>query len=113
MAASPTPVPPFDLLPDGLRLRVRLTPNAARDGIGNVALDAEEVAWLTASVTAAPENGRANKALIKLLSKSWKIPKSSFEVKSGATQRRKVLLIDGDGAALARKLNDWLKESGG
>ncbi|WP_420405460.1 DUF167 family protein [Nisaea sp.] len=104
--------PPFEPETGGVRLRVRLTPNASRDAIGGVALDAEEVAWLTATVTAAPENGRANKALIKLLSKSWKIPKSSFEVTSGATQRRKVLAIDGDGAELAEKLNNWLEESG-
>lgn len=103
---------PFETVPGGLRLRLRLTPNAARDGIGGVALDAEEVAWLTATVTAAPENGRANKALIKLLSKSWKVPKSSIEVTSGATRRRKVLLIAGDGDALAAKLNDWLNETG-
>lgn len=101
---------PFDAVPEGLRLRVRLTPNASRDGIGCVAMDAEEVAWLTASVTAAPENGRANKALIKLLSKAWKIPKSSFEVRSGATRRRKTLLIAGDGTALTAQLEHWLTQ---
>ncbi|MBO6562436.1 MAG: DUF167 domain-containing protein [Nisaea sp.] len=111
MAPDPAALP-FEKVPEGLRLRVRLTPNAARDGIGGVARDAEQVAWLTATVTAAPENGRANKALIKLLSKSWKIPKSSFELKSGATQRRKVFAIGGDGAELAAKLNNWLEESG-
>ncbi|WP_193181701.1 DUF167 domain-containing protein [Nisaea sediminum] len=108
----PAAAQPFELVPEGLRLRVRLTPNASRDAIGSVALDAEEVAWLTATVTAAPENGRANKALIKLLSKSWKVPKSSIEVKYGATQRRKTLLIAGDGPDLAAKLNDWLNETG-
>ncbi|UUX49655.1 DUF167 family protein [Nisaea acidiphila] len=107
-----TAAQPFETVPEGVRLRLRLTPNAARDRIGGVALDAEQVAWLTATVTAAPENGRANKALIKLLSKSWKVPKSSIEVTSGATQRRKHLLIAGDGAALAAKLNDWLNEIG-
>ena len=99
---------PFEIVPGGLRLRVRLTPNASRDGIGGVAMDAEEVAWLTASVTAAPENGRANKALIKMLAKSWKLPKTSIDVRSGATQRRKVLLIAGDGADLKTQLEHRL-----
>jgi len=99
---------PFEPVAEGLRLRIRLTPNASRDGIGSVAMDAEDVAWLTATVTSAPENGRANKALIKMLSKSWKLPKSSIDVRSGATQRRKTLLIAGDGAALATQLEHWL-----
>lgn len=101
---------PFETIAEGLRLRVRLTPNASRDGIGSVAMDAEDVAWLTATVTSAPENGRANKALIKMLSKSWKLPKSSIDVRSGATQRRKTLLIAGDGAALAAELEHWLAQ---
>lgn len=99
---------PFEAVADGLRLRVRLTPNASRDAIGGVAMDAEQVAWLTATVTSVPENGRANKALIKMLAKSWKLPKSSIDVRSGATQRRKTLLIAGDGATLAAQLEHWL-----
>jgi uncharacterized protein len=102
--------PPYEATPDGLRLRVRLTPNASRDGIGGVAPDAEQVAWLTATVTSAPENGRANKALIKMLAKSWKLPKSSIDIRSGATQRRKILLIAGDGTALAAQLKHWLTQ---
>ena len=101
---------PFDIVPEGVRLRLRLTPNASRDGIGCVAMDAEEVAWLTATVTAAPENGRANKALIKMLAKVWKLPKSSFEVRSGATQRRKSLLIAGDKTVLTAQLEHWLTQ---
>lgn len=95
---------------EGLRLRVRLSPNASRNGIVGVALDAEQVAWLTATVTSAPENGRANKALIKMLAKSWKLPKSGIEVMSGATQRRKVLRIAGDGTALMKRIELWLTQ---
>lgn len=103
---------PYDPLADGVRLRVRLTPNASRDALGAVALDAEGVAWLTATVTTVPENGRANKALIKLLAKSWKLPKSSMEVRSGATQRRKTLSIAGNGADLAKTIDLWLEKAG-
>tara|TARA_E500000305_G_scaffold95289_1_gene84784 strand:+ start:2789 stop:3118 length:330 start_codon:yes stop_codon:yes gene_type:complete len=101
---------PFEVVADGLRLRVRLTPSASRNGIGGVAMDAEDVAWLTATVTSAPENGRANKALIKMLAKSWKLPKSCIDVRLGATQRRKTLLIAGDGKALAAELEHWLTQ---
>ncbi|WP_193171119.1 DUF167 domain-containing protein [Nisaea nitritireducens] len=101
---------PFETVPEGLRLRVRLTPNASRDAIGGVAMDAEQVAWLTATVTSVPENGRANKALIKMLAKSWKFPKSSIDIRSGTTQRRKTLLIAGNGVALAAQLEHWLTQ---
>ncbi|MEP3068599.1 MAG: DUF167 family protein [Parvibaculum sp.] len=101
---------PFEATAEGLRLRVRLTPSASRDVIGDVAMDAEDVAWLTATVTSAPENGRANKALISMLAKSWKLPKSIIDVRSGATQRRKTLLIAGDGTALAAQLEHWLTQ---
>ncbi len=76
-----------------LRLRVRLTPNAHTDGFGTVHEDAEGVCWLKASVRAVPEKGRANTALIALVSKACGIAKGRIEVTSGATSRAKVLRI--------------------
>lgn len=103
---------PFTLAADGLLPHVRLSPGATQDGISRVARDAEDVAWLTATVTDAPENDRANKGLIKLLSESWKLPKSRFAIVSGATRRCKPLRIEGDGTDLAAKVKDWLDEKG-
>ena len=53
-------------------------------------------------VTAVPEDGKANKAVIALLAKRLKLPKSAIDIASGATDRRKTLLIDGDPALLAQ-----------
>ena len=65
---------------------------------------------LKASVTAVPEKGKANSALIKLLSKEWKLAKSNFKVISGETDRNKTLLLKGDAQALARQLKEWMKQ---
>lgn len=99
---------PFERVENGVRLRVKLTPKAARDMVGGIFEDADGAAVLKAGVTAAPEDGKANAALIKMLSKKWKIPKSAFSVISGATSRNKTLLIEGDPAALCAKLSDHL-----
>ena len=57
-------------------------------------VDARGQAELKVSVTAVPENGKANSALIKLLSKEWKIAKGCFELVSGHTDRHKALHIE-------------------
>lgn len=100
--------PPYSATPQGLRLFVRLTPKASRDRIDAVACEADGGTVLKAMVTAVPEDGKANAALIKMLAKEWKLAKSDFEIVSGATDRRKTLLISGDGAELALRLDQWM-----
>ncbi len=89
---------------DHIRLSVRLTPNAGRDGVETFEAGADGEEYLKARVTAVPEKGKANKALIALLSKKMKIAKSSFEVISGETARKKILRIDGDPEEIVLKL---------
>lgn len=56
-------------------------------------------------VTVPPEGGKANRAVIELLSKALKVPKSSIEVVRGETSRNKVVFIEGiDVATLQEKL---------
>lgn len=78
---------------NGARLAVRLTPRAARNHIEGIAADADGRAWLRVAVTAAPEGGKANAALVALLSKSWTLPKGAFALVGGATGRRKSLHV--------------------
>ncbi len=49
---------------------------------------------LKVSLTAAPEKGKANAALLKLLAKEWGIAKSEIEITRGAIARIKQLTID-------------------
>lgn len=91
-------------------MALRLTPKASRDRIDGLAEEAGGGRVLKAAVTAVPENGKANAALIALLAKAWKVPRTSIAVIAGATDRRKTLLISGDAAALRSRLEQWIKD---
>jgi uncharacterized protein (TIGR00251 family) len=99
---------PFIKAPGGLKVAIRLTPKASRDRILGAAPEADGGVALKAQVTAVPEDGKANAALLKLLSKAWKIPKSDMDIVLGATDRRKVVLISGDSEDLRNRLEDWM-----
>jgi uncharacterized protein (TIGR00251 family) len=73
-----------------LLLQVRAVPKAGRDEIGAV-----RNGRLLVRVCAAPEDGKANAAIIKLLAKHWRIPAGSIEIESGHTTRDKTLRISG------------------
>lgn len=88
-------------LPDGVRLTVRVTPRAARNAIAGVAAEADGATALRVTVTAPPENGKANAAAVRLLARAWRVPKSSITIVSGAGTRRKGLMVAGAPAKLA------------
>jgi uncharacterized protein (TIGR00251 family) len=101
-------IQPWKHQADGLRLFVRLTPKGGRDAIEGVKPTADGSCELVARVTAVPEDGKANAALLKLLAKSLKLPGRDFEIVAGATDRHKQILISGDPAALDTALSGWL-----
>ena len=67
---------------------------------------------LRAQVTAIPEDGRANAALVALLAKAWRLPKSTISVVQGATARRKLVHIAGAPDELARRIREAVSEHG-
>jgi uncharacterized protein (TIGR00251 family) len=95
---------------DGITVSVRLTPKAGADRIDGVAADTAGGSALKVRVTAAPESGKANAALIRLLAKRWKLPKSAMTITGGAKDRNKVVHIAGDAAMLQRQLSQWFEE---
>lgn len=99
---------PWKKFDDHVRLAIRLTPNGGRDAIDGIEPDGEGGMLLKARVTAVPEKGRANKALIALVAKSLGIAKSSVSIASGDTARKKILRIDGDPEDLIEKLKRLL-----
>jgi uncharacterized protein YggU (UPF0235/DUF167 family) len=74
-------------------LYVWATPKAAKNRIGEIVLDQDQQPYLKVYVTAIAEKGLANKAIISLLSKTFSIPKSNFQITAGEVDRRKCLLI--------------------
>lgn len=49
---------------------------------------------LRVALRAVPENGRANKELIEVLSDFFKIPRSDIEISSGHSAKKKILRLD-------------------
>lgn len=72
----------------GAEIAVRVTPRAARNA---VLMDGD---LLRVTVTVVPEDGKANAAVTKLLSKALGVAKSRLVLVRGATARDKVFRID-------------------
>jgi hypothetical protein len=80
-------------------------PLHVRAGGRNNALAGEHGGALRVSVTQSPEKGKANAAIVALLSEKLAIPKSRFEILSGATSAKKrVLVVDESLESLREKL---------
>jgi uncharacterized protein (TIGR00251 family) len=99
---------PLTAAAEGVRVAVRLTPRAKRNAVQGLAPGADGGCVLKVSVTAVPEDGKANAALVKLLAKEWRLPKSAIEIAAGATDRRKTLAVRGATKDLTLKLEQWL-----
>ncbi|WP_159727157.1 DUF167 family protein [Methylosinus sp. Ce-a6] len=89
---------------DGVALWVRLTPKGGRDAIEGVERLADGRAVLKARVRAAPEDGRANEALVELVAERLGAPRRSVSIAAGHTARLKKLFIAGDPARLLAAL---------
>lgn len=83
---------PLDLRegPDGVTLKLKVKPRAKRSGITGVRGDA-----LGVSVTAPPEKGRANKAVIAVLAGVFDVPKGAIEIVAGGTHSEKIIRLRG------------------
>jgi uncharacterized protein (TIGR00251 family) len=71
-------------------LKLRVAPKSAQDAIVGWQGDALKV-----KVTAAPESGRANAAVLKLLAKALGLPKAAVVIESGQASRDKRVRIHG------------------
>ena len=103
-SASPDRASVFRLTDAGLEVRLKVTPKAASDRLGAAVCDGDGHAMLSVAVSAVPEDGKANKAVIKLLARTWGLRKSDLSIARGATDRYKTLLIERGDAALRDRL---------
>jgi uncharacterized protein (TIGR00251 family) len=99
---------PVKTVTGGVRVSVRLAPKSSRDAVSGLMRTADGGWVIKASVTAVPEAGRANEALIRLLAKQWGVPRSSVGVVAGAAERNKILHVSGDPDDLVRRIEGWL-----
>jgi hypothetical protein len=85
--------------PRGIILPVRAHAGARKNGILG-----KHNGMLRVAVTAAPEKGKANKAIVGALSKVLEMPKSSIELVAGDTSPQKRFLIVGTDAGKLQEL---------
>jgi uncharacterized protein YggU (UPF0235/DUF167 family) len=72
----------------GAEIAVRVTPRASRNGV-------EETAeGLKVTVTTVPEDGKANKAVVKLVADALGVAKSRLTLLRGASGRDKLFRLD-------------------
>jgi uncharacterized protein len=83
-------VPELEQTPEGVLLPVQAQPKARKNQI---------VGWhagrLKVQVTQAPEKGKANQAILKLLAKSLGLKRSQIQLVSGDTSPQKLFCIEG------------------
>ncbi|MCC3243873.1 DUF167 family protein [Methylocystis sp. WRRC1] len=96
----------------GVAVWLRLTPKGGRDAIEGVETLSDGRAVLKARVRAAPEDGRANAALIELIAKALRAPKNAVSIRSGETSRVKKIFIAGDSATYLDALAKLAPTSG-
>lgn len=77
-----------DLAVPGTVLTVKAVPGARRNAVTPIP------GGLKAEVTAAPEKGRANAAVLALVAKALGVPKTRLTIVSGAASRSKRVRIE-------------------
>ena len=83
---------------------LRITPNASADRIEGTETRDDGSTVLRLRVTAVPDKGKANVAVIALLAKALGVPRSAITLVSGETARLKTVRIAGNAIDLSASL---------
>lgn len=79
-------------------LTLRVTPKSSQDAVTGWHGDALKI-----KVRAAPENGRANEAVVEVLALALQLPRSAVRIESGHASRNKRVRVAGMSAAAIRR----------
>ena len=83
----------------GLTFAVRIVPRASRSEIAG-----EHDGSLRIRIAAPPVDGAANRELVRVLAKKFKLPQNAIEIISGANSKNKVVRIHGADAVTLEQL---------
>lgn len=86
--------PTVDAWEDGAAFFVKAHAGARRDAVGGI-----HDGMVKVEVTTAPEKGKANKAIARLLAKGLRVPAGDMALLSGETNSRKRFGVRGLGTA--------------
>ena len=78
----------------GVTINIAVKPRSSREGVGPVQADR-----LVVAVNAAPVDGKANEAVIRVLAQTFAVPRSAVTIVRGETGRKKTLHVAGITAA--------------
>jgi uncharacterized protein YggU (UPF0235/DUF167 family) len=95
---------PWSAIAGGVSLTVRLTPKSGRDSVDGIGIMPDEHAVLKIRVRAAPHDGEANAALVRLIAGAMGVPRRDVSLVAGGTSRIKRLVVSGDGPTLIAAL---------
>ena len=82
-----------------LTFAVRVVPRASRSEIAG-----EYNGALRVRIAAPPVEGAANRELIRLLAKTFKLPRNAIEIVSGVASKSKIVRVQGADAAKLEQL---------
>jgi uncharacterized protein YggU (UPF0235/DUF167 family) len=95
---------PWQAHPNGVEVRLRVTPRGGRDAVDGVETLSDGRRILKVRVRVAPEGGAANEAVRRLLARTLRCPASAVSLEAGVAARFKTFRIDGDPVRLAAVL---------
>ncbi len=103
---------PLPFKPDaqGGFLFLRVTPKAARPEISGLFHGADGKVSLQVKVTAQPEKGKANEAVIDILAETFRLPRKAFILTAGETSRLKTVHIAGNPTAIEQTLGHLIQD---
>lgn len=99
---------PWEAVPQGIRLHLRVTPKGGRDAIIGVRETADGRTHLAVRVSAAPDGGAANDAVCRLIAKASGVARGGVIIEAGAQSREKRIIVQGD----SRILQGWIESVG-
>ncbi|WP_200763415.1 DUF167 domain-containing protein [Nitrosophilus alvini] len=92
----------YEIIGDEILFYIKAQPNSSRNEFAGIYDDSLKV-----KIKAPAVEGAANKELVKFLSKSFKIPKSSIEFLGGETSKRKKIKMQYN-----EKIKEFVKKMG-
>ena len=89
-----------------------MTPKASSNRLAGVQIRPDGQVFLKVFVTVAPEQGKANEAVIRLLAQTWKLAKSQISLTAGATASFKTFRLAPLSPLEKERLVAWEKALG-
>ena len=96
---------PFNEVENGVHLHLKVTPKASKNRIGDIFQEPSGQNVLKIYVTDPPEDGKANKAVIKLIARKTGFTASLMSIVKGQTDRRKIIFISGNSKEMFKVLS--------